>query len=98
MTTEQQIKQAIKEVSPQTRVSGYNIGWRGGFLAGASFYREQILPGVMEKFAEWIDKNGWVKTDAGHWSDEYDNRYTLEQVITEFLSHLKQKDDVDTMH
>lgn len=104
MTEQEKIEKAAEKLFPKEVVIGkpntekftYNRMveiQHDAFSEGASFYREQILPGMMEKFAEWIDKNGWVKTDAGHWSDYNDNRCTLEEVITNFLSHLKQKDN-----
>lgn len=61
-----------------------------GFMKGAQ-YGLSLQKDMMIGFAEWIDTNGWVKTDVGHWSDENDNRIlTTAELVTLYLSHLNQ--------
>lgn len=96
MTTEQQamMEQAAQEGASrccESEAYGYVVG----FPDGASFYEEEIMPGIMAEFAEWLHKN-FTKNDVYNkpWYFLKEGRFCeTAELVPLFLSHLKQKQD-----
>lgn len=91
MTTEQQIEQGAKDYRAP-RLTKIDT-----FTAGASFYEEKIMPGMMAEFAEWLHKN-FTKNDVYNkpWYFLKEGRFCeTAELVPLFLSHLKQKDNAN---
>lgn len=99
--TEQLIKEAakaahiereatLKEAKRIPMSSEYCDGYEKGVTAGATFYRDELLRGEMERFLNWVDR---IRGNDEHyyWNSGLKLEYTTSQLYDKYFEHREQE-------
>lgn len=95
MTEQEKIEQAAQEGANRCCESEA-YGYIQGFPDGASYYASEIMPGMMEKFAEYLNKQSVYKNANGkwcHWDTYIVFAESTQQLLEKYFEQSKQKEN-----